>query len=444
MRRRLACLFWLGGLLAAGAAAAEALQSGTVGRPPPSGATAQTAQTAQSAQTGAGSSPVAQLEAYDQALDALREGRAGDAVPLLEGLVRRMPAHAGAWLDLGIALCDLGRARDAEQVFRHIEARFDPGPAIREVIGLYRRSGCAPRALGAARPAWEFRVGGGYTSNVNQGISDLTVEYGPAGQSVPLQLSDDFRPHGAGFGSLDVFHRRPLDEDGDWQWDTGLRLRRHTRLPEYDTALLFTGVNRRWSAAGWRGDLQLGLSQLWLGSRSYQQGLGLGAAAWRPLAPGWAGGLELDAFTYRYPSLRRYDNEQWSGQLRLRRFGAGWQLTAGLGWLQDLADDRPGGNRSGPLASLRWQALPMEGLSLDFALAWRRLDDSGPYNPLLWAGAVRSQRQWTAQLAAEYRLAPRDALRMELNRVDTRDTLPIFAWSGTSLGLTWIRTLPGR
>ena len=35
MRRRLACLFWLGGLLAAGAAAAEALQSGTVGRLPP-------------------------------------------------------------------------------------------------------------------------------------------------------------------------------------------------------------------------------------------------------------------------------------------------------------------------------------------------------------------------------------------------------------------------
>ena len=386
----------------------------------------------------------ADAAAYDEALEALSRGRAREAAVLLEDLVRRMPGHAGAWLDLGIAFCELGRAADAEQVFRHIEARFEPGPAIREVIALYRASGCAPRALGAAPPVWEFRLGAGHAGNVNQGINDLTVQYGPAGQSVPLQLSEDFRPRGAAFASLDVFHRRPLDEAARWHWESGLRLRRYAGLSGYDTALLFTGVSRQWQAGGWRGDAQAGLSQLWLGSRSYQQGVGAGGSAWRALAPGWAAGLELDAFGYRYPSLSRYDNLQGTGQLRLRRFGAGWQLTAGAGWTRDLAADRPGGHRDGPVASLRWQALPVEGLSLDLLLLWRRLDDTGPYNPLLWEGAVRSQRQRLAQLSIEQRLGPADALRLELNRSDTRDTLPIFAWSGSSVGLTWIHTLRGR
>jgi hypothetical protein len=392
------------------------------------------------------SSPAARADApgYDEALHALREGRAGDAAALLQELVRRMPAHAGAWLDLGLAFCELGRARDAEQVFAHIEASFSPGPAIREVIALYRASGCAPRALGAAPPLWEFRVGAGHAGNVNQGINDLTVLYGPAGQSVPLQLTDEFRPRGAAFASADAFHRRPLDAAGRWQWDSGLRLRNYAGISGYDTALLFTGLTRQWQAAGWRGDAQAGLSQFWLGGRSYQQGVGVGATAWLPLATGWAAGGEVDLFAYRYPSLSKYDNLQGAWQLKLRRFGAGWQLTGGVGWTRDLANERPGGHRGGPTASLRWQALPVEGLSLDLLLLWRRLDDAGPYNPLLWEGAVRSQRQRLAQFSVERRLGPRDALRLELNRTETDDALPIFAWSGTSVGLTWIHTLRER
>lgn len=386
---------------------------------------------------------LADTPAYDEALEALREGRAGDAAALLKDLVRRMPAHAGAWLDLGIAFCELGRARDAEQVFAHLEAAFSPGPAIRDLIALYRASGCAPRALGAAPAHWEFRVGAGHAGNVNQGINDLTVLYGPAGQSVPLQLTDDFRPRGAAFVSADIFHRRPLD-DGHWRWYSGLRLRGYSGISGYDTALLFTGVTRQWQAANWSGDVQAGLSQFWLGGRSYQQGVGIGGAAWRAVAPGWAAGGEADLFAYRYPSLPRYDNLQGTWQLKLRRFGAGWQLTGGAGWTRDLAGDRPGGHRGGPTASLRWQALPMEGLSLDLLLLWRRLNDAGAYNPLLWEGAVRSQRQKLAQFSIEHRLGPRDALRLELNRTDTGDILPIFAWSGTSVGLNWIHSLGER
>lgn len=382
----------------------------------------------------------AQADAYGQAVQALHEGRAGEAVPLLEDLVRRMPSHAGAWLDLGIAFCELGRARDAEQVFSYIEATFSPGPAIREVIALYRASRCAPRALGAAAPLWEFRLGGGYSSNVNQGITDLTVLYGPPGQSFPLLLSDEFRPSGDVFASADGFYRRPLDDAGRWHWDTGLRARHYADLSDYDTVLAFTGVTRRWQSSGWRGDAQAGLSQLWLGGRSYQQGIGAGLTAWRPIASGWAAGVEVDLFAYRYPALSRYDNTQGTGQLRLRRFGAGWQVTGGAGWTSDVASDRPGGNRAGPVANLRWQALPFEGFSLDLLLQWRRLDDSGPYSPLLWEGAVRAQRQWLALFSAERRLGPRDALRLELSRTVASDTLPIFEWSGTTLGLTWIHT----
>lgn len=386
----------------------------------------------------------AQAEAYEQAVDSLRDGRPREAAALLEALVRRMPAHAGAWLDLGIAYCDLGRAREAEQVFSHIEASFSPGPAIREVIALYRASGCTPRALGAAPAQWELRAGAGYASNVNQGVNDLTVQYGPAGQSVPLQLSADFRPRGAAFASADAFHRRPLDDSGRWRWDTGVRLRGHAGMSANDTALAFTGVSRQWRLDGWRGDAQAGLSQLWLGGQSYQQGVGAGGSAWHPVASGWAAGLEFDVFAYRYPSLPLYDSLQGSGQLRLRRFGAGWQLTADLGWTRDLAHERPGGHRGGPTAGLRWQALLQEGLGIDLLWLWRRLDDSGPYNPLLWEGAVRSQRQRIARFSVERRFGPHDALRLELGRTVIDDTLPIFAWSGTSVGVVWTRTLPER
>ena len=54
---------------------------------------------------------------YDSALKALREGREEDALVLLNEVLTREPKHAGAWLDLAIAYCDLGHRDRAESIF---------------------------------------------------------------------------------------------------------------------------------------------------------------------------------------------------------------------------------------------------------------------------------------------------------------------------------------
>lgn len=71
---------------------------------------------------------------YQEALQALAEGRRTDASRALRRLIEQEPRHAGAWLDLALIQCGLGNAEEAERMFATVETRFDPSREILELI----------------------------------------------------------------------------------------------------------------------------------------------------------------------------------------------------------------------------------------------------------------------------------------------------------------------
>ncbi|MDB5413478.1 MAG: hypothetical protein JWR10_1813 [Rubritepida sp.] len=89
---------------------------------------------------------------FAAAMDALRAGRTGDAVPLLEAALDRAPEYALAALNLGMALMDLGRLDEAGPPLRRALAGL---PHMAEVHFRIGRLAHLRRDLAAARPAYE-------------------------------------------------------------------------------------------------------------------------------------------------------------------------------------------------------------------------------------------------------------------------------------------------
>src|SRR6185437_15823876 len=86
--------------------------------------------------TCAAQDPPSNQDLYLDAMKSIAEGRQDDADDTLTRLIEHEPQHAGAWLDLAIIQCELGRAAEAERLFTIIEARFSPPPGIEEVIAM--------------------------------------------------------------------------------------------------------------------------------------------------------------------------------------------------------------------------------------------------------------------------------------------------------------------
>lgn len=63
-------------------------------------------------------------DAYLEAMRLIANGQKQDASDALTRMIQQEPEHAGAWLDLAILQCEMGRAEEAERLFAEIVARF--------------------------------------------------------------------------------------------------------------------------------------------------------------------------------------------------------------------------------------------------------------------------------------------------------------------------------
>ncbi len=79
---------------------------------------------------------------YQQALSLLSQGESEKAALLLERLLAIDPLHAGAWLDLAIARCEMGDAQETQRILQWIEKNFRPVQAAQAVIQSLRDSAC--------------------------------------------------------------------------------------------------------------------------------------------------------------------------------------------------------------------------------------------------------------------------------------------------------------
>jgi len=141
-------------------------------------------------QMPAASEPTAQV-LYENALQSISEGRKEDASATLARVIEQEPQHAGAYLEVALIQCSLGRSDEAERLFAIIETRFNPPPGIVDLINEARETGCNKwRAVSSS----SVTIARGIDRNVNQGASNPNYVIDIEGGQVELPLLPDFLP----------------------------------------------------------------------------------------------------------------------------------------------------------------------------------------------------------------------------------------------------------
>ncbi|MDQ1924455.1 tetratricopeptide repeat protein [Massilia pseudoviolaceinigra] len=373
---------------------------------------------------------------YLDAVRALSEGRPDEATGKLERLLEKNSLHAGAWLDLAISHCSLGNESEAERMFEQIETRFNPPPAIRELIAHYRKSGC--KGAQVARRAMSFKLGRGYDSNVNQGSSNRFITVGSGDKLSQVELGPDSLPKGDHFNVLSGDFNQPLGSRG-MLLIAQLRALRHSRVDSQDTSSGLLALEKPWSAGTWTGRATAAFGLVRLGGDLYQRQGQVLLRATPPVALGEATSWSLTAgySGAEYPTRRYYDSHTldlgstvaWSAKR------ASVVLAAGV--LADHGrDTRPGGDRAGWYGSanvfgaLGDKAIGEVGVSRQ---SWR---SDHAYSPGL---IDTTRRQDTTQLRASLQVpvGTHSALQLELRRTWNRENIPLFRYDSHAVQFSW-------
>lgn len=378
---------------------------------------------------------LAQQDLYLDALRSISEGRQTDASEALIRMIEQEPQHAGAWLDLAIIQCELGRGAEAERLFQTIENRFSPPPVIQAVIESQRAKGCK---------AWEPQgrtsvlIGRGVDSNVNQGASSPNFTVNAGEVRVDLQLLPENLPQKDSYTVASAEYIRDLTPNGTIGF-VHARAVRNDSLSKYNTSTLIGGIEHPWRAGDWRMR-GTGLVILQgLGGTLYQTQAQAQIRVTPPLK--LPPGLELSAVGgvshIQYPTLQEFN----SNMIELRSLATyrtgNTLLQASLGYLSDHASGaRPGGDRAGWLAAAYGRKQLASGLVGE--LGWTRqtwLSDL-PYAPG-FINTTRDQRTQVWRAALSYPIADRQFIQLEVRRVSNLENISIFQYTSRQIQLSW-------
>jgi hypothetical protein len=371
--------------------------------------------------------------AYQDALRLLSEGRFEEARAAFQTVISQQEEHAGAWLDLAIVQCGMGLVKEAETLFQHVLERFDPPPAIRELIRQIRARGCqrqTPERLSSHR----FELTRGHDSNVNQGAANPFSLGG-------LPLAPEFFPRGDDFTQVSL-ESTTLFARHDFMLHARFQSRRHDHLSRYDLTSGIVAAEQTWRPASWETRLGVTLGATRLGSHLYQRQAGVYAQLsppWPVLPAGWRYSFVSDLNRVRYSTLAHFDANLSKHQFVLNFQNGKTRLSGSLGILRDFGEtERPGGDKAGWAANLTWRQVLGEGFVGE--LSWARQDWRGRkiYFPGLIDTSVRRDQRTTLWRAALIRsIDARHSLSLEFRDLDNRENIGLFSYRGKQFLLSW-------
>ena len=360
---------------------------------------------------------------YDTALRALAEGRKGDASDQLARLIEEEPLHAGAWLDLALIQCGLGREAIADRLFAEFETRFNPSQEMLEVVAQARESGCNEwKPLRTT----SFSVGRGVDSNVNQGAAD---------RGLPLEAG--FFPQRDDFTLATVEHMRELTPNGTAGF-AQLQVRHNDQLSQYDSSSLFAGIETPYRMNGWTVRASGLLGVVGLGGRMYQRHAQAQMRVVPPLPLPASTQLSFTAgLTHvQYVTLNNFDSTtaELRSQLTYRREGL--FASANLGYQFDYAHaGRPGGDRSGALGGVMVRKALAPRLTGEAAFSRQGWQGGENYLPGLFE-TVRDQSTKVLRASLIYGLTKNWALRFDAREVRNRENIAVFKYNNRLLQLS--------
>ncbi len=372
-------------------------------------------------------------DVYLETMRLIVNGRQQEASESLARIIRDEPAHAGAWLDLAILQCEMGHAEEAERIFVEIVARFQPPPAILEIIAQRRAQGCArvqPTGKGS------LMLARGFDNNVNQGASTPYFALGAGSSRIELQLLPEYLPKRDQFTVLSAEYANSLNSQGT----TGLvqfQTRSNDALTQYDATLVSVGAKHPWQAGDWRVQGTGTLSALTLGSDLYQKKGHLQVSVAPPLRNKFQFDLSAGVTSVAYPTLLNFDATIWEVRGLLNYGTQLAQMQAMAGYLSDHASAaRPGGDRRGWSVGIQGNVRITDDIFGE--LGWSRqiwLSESA-YSPGL-IDQIRDQTTDILSVGVLIPVAERQAVRINLRLASNKENISIFQYDNRQLLVSW-------
>lgn len=360
---------------------------------------------------------------YETALRSLAEGRKGDASDQLARVIADQPLHAGAWVDLALIQCGLGREEEAQRLFAEVETRFNPSQEMLLLIAQARESGCREwKPLRSTTAS----IGRGADSNVNQGAADRD-----------LPLEQDFFPQRDDFTVATVEHTRELTPNGTVGF-AQLQVRHNDRLSQYDSSSLFAGVEAPYRLDGWTVRASGLLGVVGLGGKIYQRHAQAQLRVVPPLPLPASAQLSFSGgITHvQYVTLTTFDSTTAELRSQLTWRGDGLFASANLGYQFDHAHaGRPGGDRSGGLGGMLVRKAIAPRLSVEAAYSRQGWQGGETYLPGLFE-LVRAQSTRVVRASLVYGLAKNWALRFDARAVRNRENIAVFKYNNRLLQLS--------
>lgn len=380
-------------------------------------------------------SPDEVSDLYDNALQSIAEGRKNDASATLMRVIEKESLHAGAYLEVALIQCSLGRAVEAERLFAIVETRFSPPPAILELITEARATGCDKWN---AMTSTTVSVGRGYDKNVNQGASKPSYIVERDGGTIELPLLPDFLPRHDQYTALTAEHTREITPNGSIGFVQFLG-RRNDTFSQYDSASVYMGVDSPYRFGDWtlRASGMVGLTAL--GGEYYQRQLQAQARVVppMPLPNNVVFALTGGVTRSEYMTLENFNSNTFElrGQLTYRKDDLYANLSHAV--LDDKAGSaRPGGNRHGFSSNLLMRRNLWGALSGEMSYTHQTWNSAQVYAPGL---IDQSRNQATRMLRGTltYPLDKSQWLQLEARVIRNREDISIFQYNNRIVQLSW-------
>lgn len=373
---------------------------------------------------------------YESALQSIAEGRKNDASATLMRVIEKEPLHAGAYLEVALIQCSLGRTDEAERLFAIVETRFNPPPGILALIAEARETGCDKwQGLSSS----SVSLGRGYDRNVNQGANNPIFV---SANSLDVLLPE-FLPKSDQYSVVTADYMRELAPNGAIGF-AQFQGRRNDKLTEYDSATLYVGAEVPYRLGNWtvRATGLLGL--VGLGGEFYQRQLQAQARVTPPLPlPASMQFNLLASVTHTdYLTLTNFnaDTYELRGQFSYRKDD--WYASASVGVQDDRARDfRPGGDRVGYAINLLARRKLGEALIGEAGASRQRWNGDEMYLPGL-IDIVRDQRTDVLRAALTYQLNKAQSIQLEARAIRNKETISFFAYDNRQVQLSWQVQIP--
>jgi hypothetical protein len=340
---------------------------------------------------------------------------------------------SGEILDTAVEHCRRGEREQAAAMFAAILDQLEPPPGIARVVRDLQATGCHGSFLAEAR-GLRVQVGGGWDSNVSQGITARTLTIGAGGNAIDLQLDETYRPRSSTFVQASVDYSLPVPVAG-LTVRGGLAQRHNASARAFDLSSASLGVAKDIRVAGETVRAQAEHAEVWLGSVHFQRSDSIGAQ-WLGSTPQWAWLGHVLASRASYITQPSQDARLYeAGFLLERRLSPAASVYGQFAWQVDnAAGPRAGGDRKGYQARVGalllaegWQFRPQAGYA-----SWNSEDLFAP--GLL--DTRRENRLTQLVLQAERPITPQTSLVLEWSGRSSRDTIALYRYKAQVVTVT--------